>query len=233
MTARELCTTILERLGVIAVGETPSADDINTVFDDVNDLLDSWSNDKLLLYAENFETFALVGSQASYTVGPSANFDTVRPLEIQRAWITINSVDYPLTPMNNEQYSNIGMKAITSTIPTNFYYNSTFPNGALYIWPVPSQAVPITIVSLKQFVRFSSLNTSVSLPPGLSRAIKWNGIAELATAFGKSPTQTIINKAAESKALLKTNNSPPLKMGFDSEIQGRGLRYDIYTDGYR
>lgn len=232
MTARELCTAVLVYLGVIAANETPDAADINRVFDDLNDFMDSLSTDSYMIYNEVDETFSLVSGTSSYTIGSTGVFSTIRPGSIQRAWVRLNSVDYPLIPINNQQYNLIGMKAITNTIPEFFYYNPTFPNGTLKVWPVPSQSMTINITSLKQFVRFASLDTTVSLPVGYARMLKWNLISEVSEAFGKQPTETILRKASKSKADLQRLNSPPVKMGFDSQLSGRaGSRYNIYTDG--
>lgn len=234
MTARELCTAALEYLGVVASNETPDATDLNRVFAALNDFMDSLSTDSYMLFSQQDEEFSLVGSQATYTIGASgADFTTVRPGAIQGAWVRVNDVDYPLAPINNEQYNAIGSKSIETTIPQFFYYNPTFPNGTLKIWPVPSEAATINITSQKQFTRFASLNTAVSLPVGYARMLKWNLIAESAEAFGKQPTESTLRKAREAKATLHRLNSPPVKMKFDSTILGGGGQYNINTDGAR
>lgn len=234
MTARDICTTALNYLGIVAANETPDAPDINRAFDDLNDLLDSWSNDSYMLYANQDDTFTLVPAQGTYSIGSSgADFTMVRPTQVQFARVRINNVDYTLTEMNNAEYEAIGMKSITSTIPNYYYYDPTYPNASLKLWPVPATAIPITITSLTQFTRFASLDTAVSLPPGYARAIKWNLVKEIADAFGKTPTDSVIRKAAESKAALKVTNNPDLRMTFDPMLGSRPGAYNIYRDGMR
>ncbi len=232
MTARELCTQALLYLGVIASNETPEAEDINKVFDALNDLMDALSTDSYMIYSEVDEEFTLIGAQGEYSIGESgADFTAVRPGSIQRGYVVVNGVSYPLTSLNNQQYNSIGMKELAITWPQFFYYNPTFPNGTIKFWPVPSEANSVVLTSLKQFVRFATLNTAVSLPVGYARMLKWNLVVEAADIFGKTVKASAIKKAADSKATLQRLNSPPVKMRFDGQITGRSGRYSIYTDG--
>ncbi len=232
MTARELCTSALRYLNVIAENETQNPSDINLVFDALNDLMDSLSTDSYMIYSEVDEEFNLIPSQESYSIGPTgADFTAVRPGTIQRGYVRVDGVSYPLTLLNNQQYNAIGMKALEITWPKYLYYNPTFPNGTIKFWPVPSVANPIVLTWLNRFTRFTNLNTAVSLPVGYSRMLKWNLIAEVAEAFGKDVSASVIKKAATSKATLQRLNSPPVKMRFDGEITGRNVKYSIYTDG--
>lgn len=233
-TARDLCTSVLNYIGVIAANETPDAADINRAFDTLNDFMESLSTDETMAFAVTTETFPLVAAQASYTVGEStANWNTVRPGHISDAYVVVNGVSYTLTPLNNEQYSDIGMKALTVTWPQYFYYNPTFPNGTIKFWPVPAVAHDVTITSLKQFAAFASLDTVLSFPPGYARMLRWNLVKELCGAFGKSASAEDVKKASESKATLQRLNSKDQKMSFDAALTRRGGRYNIYTDNYQ
>jgi hypothetical protein len=55
-------------------------------------LLDSWSADKLSVYSISPYRFNLLPGQKDYTLGPGADFDVKRPLNIEQATITPDAV---------------------------------------------------------------------------------------------------------------------------------------------
>jgi hypothetical protein len=69
-TAAEICIRAMKISGILAAGETPPADDINDVFDAFNVMVDSWSTERLFIYALQENVFPLTAGQAAYTIGP-------------------------------------------------------------------------------------------------------------------------------------------------------------------
>src|SRR5688500_1268969 len=105
---------MLRLLGVLGEGETASASQLADALDAVNVLLDSWSNDNLLCIAIVREEFTLTAGQSSRTMGPSGNFNTTRPIDIENATIEDQSAsptaEYPLTIIGRDEYAAITQK---------------------------------------------------------------------------------------------------------------------------
>lgn len=60
----------LRAIGAFSPGETISPADANDAFEMLNDMLDQWSNEHLMVYYQNEVILELVGSQYIYTIGP-------------------------------------------------------------------------------------------------------------------------------------------------------------------
>ena len=83
-TARDMIDSALRLTGVKAPGETATNGEAADALEVWNDLLDALALENLMLYGNENETFNLVANQQSYTIGPSGNFNTKRPVEIRR-----------------------------------------------------------------------------------------------------------------------------------------------------
>lgn len=216
---------------MVGVGEDPTADDISRVFTELNDMIEAWGLDNYLVYTSVVENFPTVSGTGSYSIGTGATWNTARPLSISQAYMRLGTVDYPVRIIQLDEYNSLVVKGLQSSPSIYLYYDPSYPNGTVYLWPVPSAVKSVYITSTKQFTRFASLNTTVSLPSGYARALKWNLIVECSEAFGKEPPMSIVAKARQSKNALRNINTKPLKMGFDSIITGHNRGYNIYTDG--
>jgi hypothetical protein len=69
-TPLKLITRALRDVGAGAAGETPAPEDIQDCFDTLNDMLDSWSNESLMVYAVQEVIHELTANQYIYTIGP-------------------------------------------------------------------------------------------------------------------------------------------------------------------
>lgn len=216
MTAADLIKGSLRLIGAIATGETPSADEQSDALVVLNDMLESWSIDGLLVYQRVRENFALVPSQQTYTMGVSGNFNTSRPTRIVEAGIEINGNEIPVYIMNEQEWRDIGIKSLQSTIPQRLYTDGSYPLENVNLWPIPSAANNLILYSLKPLTSFTSTSNTVSLPPGYSRALRYNLALELAPEFGKAPSVVIASIASESKADIKRQNTQPVYMKSDA-----------------
>lgn len=211
-TARDLIKGSLRLLGVIASGETPTAAEVADGLSALNDMIDSWSNDGFHIFEEKREEFTLTANQQTYTIGSSGNFDTERPQIIKSAKIKDSNNEIRLDMYNQEQWASIGVKDLLSTIPQVLYYNLSYPLGEINIWPKPSQANTLVLYSLKPLTRSASADTTISMPPGSLRALRYNLAVELAPEYGKSAPSEVLQIASNSKAAIQRSNVKPVYM---------------------
>lgn len=232
----DIVTAALRELGVLAAGEVATADDAQAGLDALGRLQDQWAAERLQIYTVTRTTWTITASDGDYTVGAGANVNVARPAHIDHVNFIDTSTDpdteYPLVPLTEDGYAAIGQKALTSKFPSHWHYNPTFPNGVLNFWPVPTAStLQGALYAPAAIAKWTSLSTSVSLPPGYERMLVKNLAVELAPQFEREVGQALILQARESKAVVKGANRRLRDLSFDGGalIQGSGGAFDIYT----
>ncbi len=220
-TVRDLVKGSLRLIGAIAQGETPSAEEQADALLVLNEMLDSWSTENLTIFAKVREEFALVGNQAVYTMGPTGDFDTTRPLRIENAGIIQDLSEYPIGILNQDQWAAIRIKTSTSTLPSKIYLEGTYPLETVNVWPVPSAAATIALYSWKPLASFATVNSTVDLPPGYLKALRFNLALMLCPEYGRQPDTAVVAGALESKENIKRMNIKPLLMQVDPGLLRR------------
>lgn len=175
-----------------------------------------WSIDGLLIYQTVIESFSLVASQQSYTMGVGGNFNTTRPVAIEAAKLINNGSDLDLALITAEQWAEEQQKSLTATIPSKLYAVGSFPLETLIVWPIPTEVNSLRLFSRKEFTAFVSANDVVSLPPGYESAIVPNLAVMVSSMFGKAPRQDLMMQASDSLALIKKQNMKPSYMKSDA-----------------
>jgi hypothetical protein len=201
-TARTIVRKALQKIGVLVKSEEPSADEANDGLDSLNQLLESWSNDSAVIVSRAWETFTLVGGQTVYTMGPGQQFNTSRPTNIIGGYVRNGTIDTQVTVISDEAYNSIGFKAITG-IPQFINYDNANPTDNLRLYPAPSSGYLLFLLTEKPLITITSLDTTLSLPPGYERALIYNLAAELAPEYGQQPDQSVFKIAADSLGLIR------------------------------
>jgi hypothetical protein len=67
----EIISRALKDIGALASGETPSPDEAQDAFDMLNDLIDQWSNEDMMVFNVTEIIFPVVPGQTQYTIGPN------------------------------------------------------------------------------------------------------------------------------------------------------------------
>lgn len=226
-TALGIIKSAMRKAGVLTKSENPSADEATDGLEMLNDLLASMSNDSMVVYARTLENFTLAGGTASYTIGSSGTFNTVRPIKIITAYVRSGTIDYYLDIVNDEQYASIPMKNISS-IPQFLNYTNAYPLGVINLYPVPAAADTLYILSEKQLSEFT-INQTVSLPPGWRRMLIYNLAMELGPEYGQPLTQEIKLIADESKGEIRRAIMNAKSMEWDVGLATAGNIYNGWT----
>jgi hypothetical protein len=236
-TALDIITDSLIDLGAIDPIEALTADEASHGLRRLNEMLESWSNERLAVYQILQENFALVAGTASYTIGSGASFNTTRPLNVLSAFIRDSGQDHPLRILNREEYDRIQQKT-TQYQPEALYYEPSVANGRIYLFGVPPKNYTVTdglwIDSSKQLQSFTALTTTVVLPPGYLRAIKSNLALELAPAYRRKPSEELMTIARESKANIKRTNARTPRLRLKLGLWGStSSDMAAFNDGYQ
>ncbi len=232
---RDIVTDSLREIGVLAAGETATADDANFGLDALNRLVDQWAAERLAIYTNTRTVFTITSGTSSYTVGSGGTADIAFPVFVDHVNFQDTSqsptLEYQMQPLTNDAYSRIPIKTLTSPRPTSYYWNPTYPLGTLILWPMPTLTTLQGVIYHPTAVtEFTSLSTAVSLPPGYRRMLVKNLAVELSPSYERPPSEELSRQAIESKATVKRANTVLMDMQVDAGalIQGRNTRY-IYS----
>lgn len=234
MTARELIASSLRLIGVLASGETATADEANDALSALNQMLSQWSNENLVVYQKVRDEFTLTASDGSYTWGTTAgagNFTTARPVQVLSARLELQGTDpqeIPLKILTLEEYSAISSKELESSIPQGVFFDGAYPNVGVNFWPVPSASEHVVFWSLKPFSTLT-LDTDISYPPGYEKAIRFNLAVDLAPEYGRPVDQLILQQAIDSKAEIKRKNLQTPKLKMDLPVSSSKHSFDYRT----
>lgn len=223
-TALGIVTSAMRKGGIITKDETPSADEAQNGLEILNDLLASFSNDSLTVYARFLDVLSLSGGVATYTIGSGGVLNTVRPVKIISAYIRSGNVDYGLKEVSDEQYATITVKS-SGGIPEFINFTNEYPLATLNFYPVPATDYQLYLSSEKPLASFT-LNQTVDLPPGWRRMLVSNLAVEMLPEYGQPVSPELYRIARESKGEIRTAIMAAKKMQWNS---GLGLDGNIYT----
>lgn len=66
----DIISRALKDIGALEAGETPAPADAQDAFDMLNDMLDQWSNEQMMVFYKTEIVFTLTSGQTQYTIGP-------------------------------------------------------------------------------------------------------------------------------------------------------------------
>lgn len=233
-TARDLITSSLKTAGVLGVGQSALAEDINDSLETLNSMIAQWARRRWLVYHLVDVAWQADGS-LSYSIGAGGDLDYARPDSVESAFFRqtvsnpANPVDYPLTVLTSrEDYNRISLKNLAS-FPSVLFYDSGYPLGYIYVWPIPSNLYQIHVSLKATLPSFANLSDSVTLPPEYSEAIKLNLAVRMKVMY-QLPADPVLNALAKKSVdTIKNANAqiPTLKM--PNGLMGTG-RYNIFSD---
>lgn len=228
--AGDIINGCLRLIGELAEGETPSPETSADALTAMQQMLDSWSVDRLAVFTTQDQTFTWTANDDSVTFGPSGDFTGTRPISVDDStYFKYGDLSYGLALINEEQYNAIALKSATSTWPQVLWVNMGMPDITLKIWPVPTAAIEFHLVSVLALTQPALLATTLVVPPGYLRAFRFNLAKEIAAEFGVPCPPDVAKTAALSLRSIKRINNPGDLMSMPSVIIQTGPRYNIYT----
>ena len=229
-TALDSIKRAMRLIGVLPVGETPSAEEAADALVALNSMLESFANDKQVIYAPTLDSINWAPNTSSYTVGPSGTIITDRPVSLLTScYFVWGDVSYALTPITVDEYNTIPLKVLNNTIPQFIWCNPTFPNSMITLYPTPSAAITLKLWSTKVLQSFPTLTTNVDLPPGYKDFIDYNLAERLAPEYLVDVPVGVARQAMLTRKAIARTNFVSQKMAYPgASLQGRG-QFNIYS----
>jgi hypothetical protein len=226
-TTGDLITFVLRASGINGIGQTPMAEDANTGLDFLRMLIAQWQRKRWLIW--NLPEVSKVSTGAkSYSIGPGQDFDTARPDKIHAAWCRLqpfggpSPVDLPLTIIEaKEDWALITIKDLKS-LPEAVFYDSAFPVGRLYFYPVPPDATYEMHVVLKASLPvYTTLVDPLGLPDEYLEALVWSLAVRLQMAYGLPARAEHVAAMKQAINVIEMANSQIGQLGLPAFLSGR------------
>jgi hypothetical protein len=215
-TAIQLITTAMKLAGALGQNETPTSSEAADGLSMLNGMLALWANDRTFAYTVIQNSVAMTGAD-SYTIGVGGDINTNWPVDIDYAFIRLNTVDFPLTKINSQDYASIPFKS-NQGFPAQFYYDKAFPLGSIYIYGVPQVGMTLFVNTWIQLTQFTNLVTDLTFPPGYEISIKYNLAKFICAEYGMTLTPEATEIATTSLAMVRERNTPDLVMKVEAGI---------------
>jgi len=234
-TASDQIYAALRLIGQLAEGETPSAETASDALVAMNQMLDSWSVERLAVYNTIDQMFTWPAGEITQTLGPTGDFVGLRPVALDDSTYFRDpdtNVSFGIKLINQQQYSGIAVKTVTSTYPQVMWVNMEQPNITMTVYPQPSRALEWHFISVQELSQSATLTTDLVFPPGYLRAFKYNLACEIAPEFGVEPSPQVKRIAMASKRNIKRLNSPGDIMSLPYALTATRQRFNVYAGNY-
>jgi hypothetical protein len=203
----QLITSALSLMGRLGPGRTAGTSELNAAFNCLNEMIDEWGAERLMVFTTVRQTFSLTGGTQTYTIGPGGTFNVTRPTRIETANIITSGFRLPMELVTADEYSQkILETTLTGQAPRILYDDYATPLSTLYVWPVPSGSPTLEIFTWQVFTQFATLTDNVAFPAGYLKALRFGLAVAFASELGHTPPAWVIEMAAQNKQRLERLN---------------------------
>jgi len=189
-------------------------------------MLAEWSSRRLTIPFVTWDSFSLVASTASYTIGASGDVEDTRPEVIDRAFIRDGgNVDHEVMVVTEAMYMKVRSKSLPTGRPSILWYNPTVPDGTLYVFPVPDTVETMYYSHVQAYPEPATTDADLVVPRAMDPVIMWNLAVRLADMLDKPVSPTLQNMAEMSLRRAITQNAVRRAKNVDmTGIPGTGTK---------
>lgn len=216
--ANGIITRAMVKARVISPGESIPSGKQEQLLDELNDMIESWSLEDLMIIADTEDVFTLTSGDGDYTWGSGGDFNSARPLLIHdESFVRVGDVDnrVRLKPMGD--FRRISVKGIGG-IPRIMAYNPEYSLVKVYLWPKPDSAYLFHVKSSKVMEQFDSATDTIDLAPGYRKVLVAGLAVIVCTNFGKKVPESLVYELNEAKSNIKTSNRKPPKIARTEQL---------------
>lgn len=209
-TVNDLIIRAMQIIGALSTGQTPSSDDANVCFLNLNEMLDGWNTERLNLYVPLPFSGNLLNAQQSYEIGPAAaDFVTTNPVALIQTAATIfpaTSVRNPVAILNSEEWARLTEKSLTGYLPDKMWCDYANPIANILVHPIPNHTIALELYLWTILAQFTALTDAVTFRPGYYEALAYNLAVKIAPQFGLAQDGTNVQLAGTYKQRMQDLN---------------------------
>lgn len=187
----------------------------------LNQQVDYWAARKCYAWTSTFLTYTITPGHQPHLIGPNLTapdwatpgtpIPAARPTHlVSAALILTNSnppVEQPMNIRDNAWWASQRVKGITSSVPTDVYYEADVPNGAVYLWPVPNVGYQVRLEGLTTLNQFATLGDTFIAPQAYCAAVTLTLAEELSDIWGTTAPPNLARRAMKARDALQSNNN--------------------------
>ena len=171
----DIISRALKDIGALEAGETPTPEAAQDAFDMLNDLVDQWSNEEMMVYYKNEIVFPIVPGQTQYTIGPGGQIGAIITGSITNNILTVTGISSGAINVG-QTLAGIGITSGTKIVAmltgagNNVNEAGTYQLNTTYSTPITSETInlyyqrPLSIDSA--FVRINTNSNGVPIVNG-------------------------------------------------------------------
>jgi len=174
-TPYDIVSRALKDIGALEAGETPTADAAQDAFDMLNDLVDQWSNEEMMVYYKNEIVFPITPGVTQYTIGPTGNINASITGSITGNILTVTAINSGAINVGQTLggtgiISGTTIEKMLTGAGNNVNEAGTYQLNTYYSTPVTSETItlyyqrPLSIDSA--FVRINTNSNGVPIVNG-------------------------------------------------------------------
>lgn len=233
MTGINLIKRAYRLVGQLRAGRSPSTAETDDGLTALNAMLDGFNADGLMIFGLARDVYTITSGQQAYTLGGPAGayrWSATRPSRIERAGViqtsTVPTLELPLHLYTADEWAEVRIKAVTSSLPMGIYPEPTTALWTLYVWPSPtSGALQAAIYSWRTLTAFADTTTDHSFPPGYEEMLAYQLAVRMAPELSRGKLlPEVYQRAKEALATVRLANFRPIQTTPDPGCTGDSSR---------
>lgn len=232
-TIQDIVNDAAIEIGILVAGSTLATNDEQWVLRKFNSFLNSLSIDGINFTGkQRDEALSLLSDTPSYTIGATGDFDTGRPTSIESGFIRINGTDYPVKIKEMHEYDRLIDKSTRKGRPLTLYYDPVHSLGVIKVYPMPDQAYPLYITSIKNFVTtaYADIADTLALAAEYEELFVTNLAVRIAPRYGRRVGAETKRTAITTLRNIRSNNMADNIKGKEFAGDSAKGTYDINGD---
>lgn len=254
-TARNFIELAMKEAGILGVGQTLLAEDINDGFIYLQRMLKTWQAKRWMVNALQDISLTPPNQNRSQTIGPGGVWNIYpKPDKIAAGYFFQKNTSQPpinlplALIMSYEDYARITLKDLVTQPEYLFYDNqNNLPPaigtppvapkpiglGNIFIWPIPTVGIyEIHLICKVGLGWPATLDSVYYLADVYAEAIHYNLAMRFCSAYGKEPKAITKQLAAETAKTVKNSNIQIPEMIMPSGLRN-GKAFSLWNpDGY-
>jgi hypothetical protein len=201
----------LMELGAIGAADVPSAEDADLGLNKLNRLIDNWNAQREAIYAEDLIAFPITPGLGAHSIGPTGVWVVPqRPVKIVAASWTDPAATFavPLPVRDLSWWQAVSAINLTADTPTDLAYSPEWPNGQVFLYPIPLIA-NLIVLEVWTVLAALTLVTTFSMPPGYQDAMTLTLAEDLSGPMRIALPPMTSQRAREARARIFALNDTP------------------------
>jgi hypothetical protein len=232
MTGDDLIALAMRAAGLLGTGQTALSQDTSDALLYLNNLLALWQRRRWLVPSLTDVSCTSTGAM-SYSIATGGDFDTPRPDRIEAAYArylptqtSSFTLDWPVEMIDaHEDYADLQLKALgyaQNGVPGRVFYDSSYPTGHLYWWPIPSSSYELHVLVKATVGPITDTTAAISLPAEHIAALTWCLADDLISAWALDARPDITAKARAALETIRGANLQVPELELPLAVRGFG-----------